>query len=214
VAIDGVGPLAVELRERAAAAGFDARPPEDFGGSDEPELVLDCAVPAPVSDLGLAAGGPPTAVLCADRSLAQRNAPTACGFHLLPPLADSRLVELTRLPTSDAAACDATEAFFAACGFAREWVGDSPGLVLGRIVCQLVNEAAFAIGEGVGSAEDVDAGLTLGLNHPRGAVEWGDRIGLPHALATIDGLWHELHDPRYRAAPLLRRAVAAGGGIG
>jgi 3-hydroxybutyryl-CoA dehydrogenase len=73
-----------------------------------------------------------------------------------------------------------------------------------------VNEAAFAIGEAIGSAADVDTGLTLGLNHPRGPVEWGRRIGLDQVLATVDGLWDELHDPRYRAAPLLRRAVAAG----
>jgi 3-hydroxybutyryl-CoA dehydrogenase len=76
-----------------------------------------------------------------------------------------------------------------------------------------VNEAAFAVGEGVGSGADVDAGLKLGLNHPRGAVEWGNRIGLAHVLATIDGLFEELHDPRYRAAPLLRRAVATGRGL-
>jgi 3-hydroxybutyryl-CoA dehydrogenase len=85
--------------------------------------------------------------------------------------------------------------------------------VLGRIVCQLVNEAAFAVGEGVGSAADVDVGLTAGLNHPRGPVEWGRRIGLDHVLATVDGLWDELRDPRYRAAPLLRRAVAVGGDL-
>jgi 3-hydroxybutyryl-CoA dehydrogenase len=80
-------------------------------------------------------------------------------------------------------------------------------------VCQLVNEAAFAIGEGVGSGDDVDAGLTLGLNHPRGPVEWGNRIGLGQVLATVDGLFEELHDPRYRGAPLLRRAVATGRGL-
>ena len=88
-------------------------------------------------------------------------------------------------------------------------MADAPGLVLGRIVCQLVNEAAFAIGEGVGSADDVDAGLTLGLNHPRGAVAWGEAIGLDHVLATIDGLWAERREERYRAAPLLR----AGAGL-
>ena len=84
-------------------------------------------------------------------------------------------------------------------------MGDAPGLVLGRIVPQLVNEAAFAIGEGVGSAEDVDAGLKLGLNHTRGPVAWGREIGLDHVLAAVDGLWEDTHDPRYRAAPLLRR---------
>jgi len=213
VAVDGAGRLARELRDRARSAGFDARAPDEFGGRDEPELVVDCSVPAPISDLGLAAEGVPIAVLCADRSLSGRDMPAACGFHLLPPLAPSRLVELTRLPTSDTAACDATADFFLACGFEVEWVGDGPGLVLGRIVCQLVNEAAFAVGEGVGAGTDVDAGLKLGLNHPRGPVEWGHRIGLDHVLATVDGLFEELHDPRYRAAPLLRRAVATGRGL-
>jgi 3-hydroxybutyryl-CoA dehydrogenase len=213
IAVDGTGALARALRERASMAGFDARPPDEFGGAEEPELVIDCSVPAPISDLGLGADGAPTAVLCADRSLAERDMPDACGFHLLPPLDQARLVEMTRLPTSDARACEATEEFFRTCGFHVEWVGDGPGLVLGRIVCQLVNEAAFAVGEGVGSGTDVDAGLKLGLNHPRGPVEWGNRIGLGHVLATVDGLFEELHDPRYRAAPLLRRAVVTGRGL-
>ncbi|HEX2233156.1 MAG TPA: 3-hydroxyacyl-CoA dehydrogenase family protein, partial [Thermoleophilaceae bacterium] len=119
-------------------------------------------------------------------------------------LEGSRIVELTAREQRD----DARD-FFADLGFHTEWVGDAPGLVLGRIVAQLVNEAAFAIGEGVGSADDVDAGLTLGLNHPRGAVEWGELIGPEQVLATIDGLWKERHEERYRAAPLLR----AGAGL-
>jgi 3-hydroxybutyryl-CoA dehydrogenase len=119
-------------------------------------------------------------------------------------------VELTRLPTTAASTAAAAERFFGALGFHHEWVGDAPGLVLGRIVCQLVNEAAFALGEGVGSGDDIDAGLELGLNHPRGPVAWGDAIGPEHVLATIDGLWSERHEERYRAAPLLRRAVATG----
>jgi 3-hydroxybutyryl-CoA dehydrogenase len=102
------------------------------------------------------------------------------------------------------------ESFFTSLGLHPEWVGDGPGLVLGRIVYQLVNEAAFAVGEGVGSDADVDAGLTLGLNHPRGPVEWGRRIGHDHVLAAIDGLWDEFRDPRYRAAPLLRQTAALG----
>jgi 3-hydroxybutyryl-CoA dehydrogenase len=198
VAIEGNSNVARELRDRAAEAGFDVT------GDPDPVIVVDCSVPGPVADLGVSQGTP-TAVLCADRSLAQRDMPDACGFHLLPPL--GRLVELTG-PRDNA-----IEGFFRACGFHAEWVGDGPGLVLGRIVCQLVNEAAFAIGEGVGSGEDVDAGMTLGLNHPRGPVEWGNRIGLACVLATVDGLFEELHDPRYRAAPLLRRAAATGGGL-
>jgi 3-hydroxybutyryl-CoA dehydrogenase len=86
--------------------------------------------------------------------------------------------------------------------------------VLGRIVACLVNEAAFAVGEGVGSAEDVDAGLQLGLNYPRGTVGWGEEIGLARVLATVDALWADRHEERYRAAPLLRRAVALGASLG
>ena len=212
VAIDGAGALARELRERAAAAGFDAREPGDFG-PDSPELIVDATVPAPASDLGLAPDGPPLLALCADRSLAARGQPAACGFHLLPPLTETRLAELTRLPSTDAAAAEDAERFFGALGLHVEWVEDAPGLVLGRIVCQLVNEAAFAVGEGIGSADDVDAGLTLGLNHPRGPVAWGRAIGLDAVLATIDGLFEERREERYRAAPLLRRAVSAGLGL-
>jgi 3-hydroxybutyryl-CoA dehydrogenase len=53
----------------------------------------------------------------------------------------------------------------------------------------------------------VDAGLTLGLNHPRGPVEWGEAIGLDHVMAVLDGLWAERREERYRPAPLLRRAT-------
>jgi 3-hydroxybutyryl-CoA dehydrogenase len=215
VAVDGTGELARELRQRARAAGFDAREPSEFGGEEEPELVVDASVPAPVSDLGLPASDRdvPTALLCADTALHARGEPGACGFHLLPPLEHAHLVELTRLPSTPEEVCREFEEFFRALGLHTEWVGDAPGLVLGRIVCQLVNEAAFAIGEGVGSPADVDAGVTLGLAHPRGPVEWGRRIGLDHVLAVVDGLWDELRDPRYRAAPLLRRAVAVGGDL-
>jgi 3-hydroxybutyryl-CoA dehydrogenase len=210
VAIDGDGALADGLRERARAAGFDVR---DLGDG-EPELIVDATVPAPVADLaeaGSAPGGPPLAVVCADRSLAARAIPGAVGFHLLPPL--GKLVELTRLPDTREDAVDAIEGFFTSLGMHHEWVADAPGLVLGRLVCQLVNEALFAIGEGVGSAEDVDAGTTLGLNHPRGPVAWGREIGFDHVLATLDGLWDERREERYRAAPLLRRIVATGESI-
>ena len=149
---------------------------------------------------------------CAGSSLAARGIPGAAGFHLLPPL--GHLVELTRVPATSDESAHTAEEFFSALGLEREWVEDAPGLVLGRIVCCLVNEALFAVGEGVGSADDVDTGLTLGLNHPRGAVSWGRQIGFEHVLATIDGLYDERHEERYRAAPLLRRIVATGESVG
>jgi 3-hydroxybutyryl-CoA dehydrogenase len=201
VAILGNGPLADGLRERARAAGYDLRE----GGPAE--LVVD----ARLHPDGAPPGGAPLLLLCAGGSLAARGEPGAIGFHLLPPLDESRLVELTRLPTAQPFAAEAAESFFTRLGFAAEWVEDAPGLVLGRIVCQLVNEACFAVGEGVGSEDDVDAGLTLGLNHPRGPFAWCDAIGIEHVCATLDALWRERREERYRLAPLLgRRAMLAG----
>ena len=200
LALLGEGPLADGLRERARTAGYELRE----GGPAE--LVVDAGPrphPAPP-------GGAPLIVLCAATSLAERGEPAAVGFHLLAPLDDAKLVELTRLPSTQSFAAEAAEHLFTTLGFITEWVEDAPGLVLGRMVGQLVNEAAFAIGEGVGSPEDVDTGLTLGLSHPRGPVAWSEAMGLDHVLAVLDGLWEERQEERYRAAPLLRRAATLG----
>lgn len=210
VAVHGATPLAAELRALAAAAGIEVVDPADSSGRagvGAAELHVDCSLDAPTLSVASATGGAPRVVLCARQLLAQRD-PAACGFHLMPPLADARLVELTRLPSTDPAAPAAAERFFASCGLAVEWVADRPGLVLGRIVCQLVNEAAFALAEGVGTAEDVDRGLTLGLNHPRGPLAWSRAAGLEHVVAVLDGLWDLYREERYRVAPLLRRALA------
>jgi 3-hydroxybutyryl-CoA dehydrogenase len=89
-------------------------------------------------------------------------------------------------------------------------VAPAPGGVLERILCQVINECAFALGEGVGSAQDIDTGMTLGLNYPRGPLEWADAIGLEHVLAVLDGLWSEYREERYRPAPALQRLVRTG----
>jgi 3-hydroxybutyryl-CoA dehydrogenase len=200
LALLGDGPLADALRERARAAGHELRE----GGPAE--LVVDAGI-RPAASLP---GGAPLLALCAATSLTARGEPGAAGFHVLPPLDDARLVELSRLPTTQRFTCEAAERFFASLGFLTEWVEDAPGLVLGRIVAQLVNEAAFAIGEGVGSPDDIDTGLTLGPSHPRGPVAGSEATGLDHVLAVVDGLWTERREERYRAAPLLRRAATLG----
>ena len=199
VTIVGDGPVADGLRERARTAGYELRE----GGPAE--LVVD-AGPRPAEHVP---GGAPLLALCAASSLAARGEPGAVGFGLLPPLGS--LVELTRGPGTQTFAAEAAEGFFARLGFHAEWVEDAPGLVLSRIVCQLVNEAAFAVGEGVGSEEDVDVGMELGLGHPRGPIAWGEAIGLEHVMAVLDGLWAERREERYRPAPLLVRRCATSG---
>jgi 3-hydroxybutyryl-CoA dehydrogenase len=206
VLIAGESPLAVELAESALAAGFTVASPADAAESGTvPELILDLMG---VKDADFPLQGGPQAICCAAGSLAALDpGGSAVGFHALPPFVDCGLVELTRGPDSASSAATAAERFFAALGKHVQWVGDCPGLVLGRIVAQLVNEAAFALMEQVGSAQDIDAGLVHGMNYPRGALAWGDMIGLDHVLAVLDGLFDERHEERYRAAPVLRSLV-------
>jgi 3-hydroxybutyryl-CoA dehydrogenase len=193
-------PVAERLREAARAAGFTVS--ANAGG--KAWLSLDCG-PARAAPAGGASS--PRARLLSDGSLVVSD-PEAVGFHLVAPL--GRLVELTRTPLSAAPALERAGEFFAAIGMLTELVGDAPGLVLGRIVAQLVNEAAFLIGEGNGTAEDVDAGMELGLNHPRGPVAWSRALGIDHVVAILDALHRERGEPRYRVAPLLRRLHALG----
>jgi 3-hydroxybutyryl-CoA dehydrogenase len=204
VVIAGNLPVADELRGLAAGAGWAAVAPAGAEG-EVPWLAIDCG--AAPDDPPLQGG--PAAILCAGASLHELDpGGGAVGFHALPPLGEARLVELTRSATTTAVAAERAEAFFTSLGRHVAWVDDAPGLVLGRIVCQLVNEACFAVTEGVGSREDVDDGMVLGMNHPRGPFAWLDAIGPDHALAVLDGLRDELGEERYRAAPLLRRMAA------
>ncbi|HEX6715185.1 MAG TPA: 3-hydroxyacyl-CoA dehydrogenase NAD-binding domain-containing protein [Thermoleophilaceae bacterium] len=83
-------------------------------------------------------------------------------------------------------------------------VGAEERELLNRVQCCIVNEAMFALGEGVGSEDDIDAGVKLGLNWPKGSIELGRELGFDHVLATMDALFDRYHEERYRAAPLLR----------
>ena len=130
-------------RRRAAGAGHRLRPrAEGARRRHEPPQA-----PAPARG-----GGAPAAVRAERRCRRSTRRGSAVGFHVLPPFGQARLVELTRSESSSPLAAARAERFFAALGKHVAWVGDAPGLVLGRIVCQIINESAFALGEGVGSA--------------------------------------------------------------
>ena len=206
VVIVGDLPLAAQLSEAAADAGWQVEGSAQSGAV--PALVVDCTGgEEPQEPLQ----GGPRLMCCAAGSLAALDlGGNAVGFHVLPPFEQSGLVELTRGPDSAESAAVTSERFFATLGKHTAWVSDAPGLVLGRIVCQVINESAFALDEGIGSAEDIDAGMVHGLNYPRGVLHWADAIGLDHVVSVLDGLFDERREERYRAAPLLRRLVFSG----
>jgi 3-hydroxybutyryl-CoA dehydrogenase len=201
VVIGGDSVLAGQLREAARGAGYEVRSPHD-PQTELPALIVECGE---IEDRPAPRGGP-RLVLCDRGSLSTLDPGGASvGFHALPPFERCELVELTRNEGSSPAAASRAERFFQTLGRHVEWVADAPGLVLGRIVCQVINESAFALGEGVGSAQDIDTGMMLGMAHPRGPIQWAREIGLDHVLGVLEGLWSEYREERYRPAPALRR---------
>ena len=132
------------------------------------------------------------------------------GFAALPPLADSKVIEfMPALQTSDEAK-EKARAFWQSIGREPVEVADTVCGVLPRIVCNLINEAAYALMEGVATVEDIDLAMQLGTNWPRGPLTWADLIGLDQVVAILEALGNEFGPDQYRPAPLLRQYAHAG----
>jgi 3-hydroxybutyryl-CoA dehydrogenase len=132
------------------------------------------------------------------------------GMHFMNPVPMMVLVEVIRgLATSDETFA-ATTALCEKLGKTAVAVNDSPGFVSNRVLLPMINEAAFAVMEGVATPEAVDAVMKLGMNHPMGPLQLADFIGLDVCVEILDVLVRGLGDPKYRACPLLRKYVAAG----
>ena len=132
------------------------------------------------------------------------------GMHFMNPPPVMQLIEIIRaLQTSDAtyrAVVELAKRF----GKTTVTAKDRPGFVVNRILIPLLNEACFALEEGLATAEDIDTGVKLGLNHPMGPLTLADFIGLDTCLFIAEVLHRELGDDKYRPAPVLRQYVAAG----
>jgi len=132
------------------------------------------------------------------------------GMHFFNPVPVMQLVELIRgLATSDATYA-AVEAVTKKIGKAPVKVRNSPGFVVNRMLCPMINEAIFALGEGLATAAEIDEAMKLGCNHPIGPLALCDLIGLDVELAVMNVLFEGFKDPKYRPAPLLVEMVEAG----
>lgn len=227
VAVDG--PIGEALFDRLQRAGIAARiwhrsagAPSELSASSEGGLgaLIDATTgtaehkraviadlqlgsDAPILSLTLTAGTTEIASWAADPR-------RVCGFGILPPLDEASIVEVAPgLQTSDAAVA-AGKALSSALGKKPVVVSDGCGLIGGRMVAVLINEAAWALTEGVATAADIDISIRLGVNYPRGLLEWGDTIGVDVLYRMITGLQRDHGDERYRAAPLLRKLALAG----
>jgi 3-hydroxybutyryl-CoA dehydrogenase len=161
---------------------------------------------------------PPHAILASNTSsisitalaAATRRPAQFIGMHFMNPPPVMQLIEIIRgLQTSDET-YETTIALAKRFGKTTVTSKDSPGFIVNRILIPLLNEACFALQEGLASPEDIDTAVKLGLNHPMGPLTLADFVGLDTCLYIAEVLHRELGDDKYRPAPLLRTYVAAG----
>jgi 3-hydroxybutyryl-CoA dehydrogenase len=141
---------------------------------------------------------------------ATARADRVVGMHFFNPVPLMALVELIRgQRTSDETQAQAAE-FIRMIGKTAINAKNSPGFAVNRVLCPMLNEAIFALQEGVASAADIDQGMKLGCNHPIGPLALADLVGLDTLLSIMEVFQRDYGDPKYRPAPLLREMVAAG----
>jgi 3-hydroxybutyryl-CoA dehydrogenase len=199
-----VGPnaLAQELRRRF-------RHTEEVGEAD---FVLDCRVlPERKSDF---LEDLPVVTLAwghsASLASARYGSRPVAGFSLVPPLSPHSVAEVMAPLSGPNAASQIAKRYFEAHGHTTLLLPDQPGGVGFRVLALLINEAVWALAEGVASAAEIDKAMRLGTGYPRGPLEWAEILWLKPLLRALEGLHAELGDERYRPHPLLRRMVAAG----
>ena len=132
------------------------------------------------------------------------------GMHFMNPVPLMTLVEMIRGQATSADSMRIASELCTALGKTPIEAADYPGFIANRILMPMINEAIFALMEGVGTADAIDAVMKLGMNHPMGPLTLADFIGLDVCLAILNVLHDGLGDPKYRPCPLLRRMVVAG----
>ena len=190
------------------------------------QLDIDLAIEAATENLELKlelfrkldAATPREAILASNTSsisitllgAATKRAERVIGMHFMNPVPVMPLVEIIRGLATSQATYDATQRLASDLGKTPVEVRDSPGFVSNRVLMPMINEAIYALFEGVGSAEAIDTVMKLGMNHPMGPLELADFIGLDTCLAIMEVLHDGFGDSKYRPCPLLKQYVAAG----
>ena len=141
---------------------------------------------------------------------ATKRADRVLGMHFMNPVPVIRLVEMIRGQATSAESMRIGSELCGRLGKTPVEAADFPGFIANRVLMPMINEAIYAVMEGVGTPQAVDTVMTLGMNHPMGPLTLADFIGLDVCLAILDVLHDGLGDPKYRPCPLLRRMVAAG----
>jgi 3-hydroxybutyryl-CoA dehydrogenase len=141
---------------------------------------------------------------------ATRRPDKVLGMHFMNPVPLMALVEMIRGQATSDASMQTASALCVQLGKTPVEAADYPGFIANRILMPMINEAIFAVMEGIGTPDAIDSVMTLGMNHPMGPLTLADFIGLDVCLAILNVLHDGFGDSKYRPCPLLRRMVAAG----
>ena len=213
-------------KSKLAAADRDAalerlRGATDYGTLRNCDFIIEAATENEALKLGIlrqidaaAKGDAILATNTSSISIAKLAATTRIpqafvGLHFFSGSADA-LVEVVHGPRTSPSTIDAAVALAKRLGKTPVVVKDSPGFVVNRLLCPMLNEAVLAYGEGIATAEDIDNAMKLGCNHPIGPLALCDLIGLDVVLAVMQVFHRDFNNPKYRPAPLLEEMVAAG----
>jgi 3-hydroxybutyryl-CoA dehydrogenase len=210
------------LNEAQRNAALNIATMGGLDGASEADLIIEAATENPELKLkifrDIDAVARPEAILASNTSsisitkiaTVTHRPEKVIGMHFMNPVPIMRLVEVIRgLATS----AETLESVMAVCrSMDKEPVeaNDSPGFISNRILCPMINEAVFALYEGVGTPEAIDSVMKLGMNHPMGPLALADLIGLDVVLFVMEVLQRNLGDDKYRPCPLLRKTVDAG----
>jgi 3-hydroxybutyryl-CoA dehydrogenase len=129
------------------------------------------------------------------------------GFCGLPTLLNRSLLEVSLYQEADRAQLAEV---CAALGSDLRVVADRVGLVTPRVICMIINEACYTLQEGTASMQDIDLGMKLGTNYPRGPFAWANAIGVERVYTLLEAMWDDTHDERYKVCPLLKRQMLLG----
>jgi 3-hydroxybutyryl-CoA dehydrogenase len=228
----GIGTISASLdrllkKEKISATDKDAILSRITGSTDYAslagvDLVIEAATENEALKLRILAQidgiVPPATIIATNTSslsvtrlaAATRRPERFIGTHFFNPVPMMALLELIRgLQTNDETLA-AIQAFAARIGKTTIVARNSPGFAVNRVLCPMINEAIFALQEGLASAAEIDEGMKLGCNHPIGPLALADLIGLDTMLSVMEMFYAGFNDPKYRPAPLLKEMVDAG----